>query len=791
MEVNKIKAADVEPLLMEEFIGNNGSADNYEQWKKENERMISVFCDAMEQENEGKLNVCFGETDKKLLEAFFLVSVRTRHSYGTKKLLKNGCIGKKVISKGFRYLVEGRWLEGIHLFYYGLHMRSGYERVISDGCKKIVKEKWLEGFKILWEKEFMNLKTLAGFALKERWTEALKYIIYFYEEYLENKDNKYYRNKWRWKIPVDSLLEDCKTGDLKFLLDNDLYKIEDIGEAVVRNNWKEGVALLIKRGADSHYLLKCAVSSEWVEGIEILLDKIRTCDNVTCGGIYGAAIEKRRYDLLEKCLQKWGNLECIDLSQCSDTRDVMDVVEIAERYNPDGHNWIAATDALYKWCDKYKPSWSLSSNSLESWERLAGMDLSWCPDTKIVDTIRQIAEQMNRSGTVCIDGIDNLEEWCFRAQRRLAAEFLLKHGADVNRYGETTKTFYSIKGEYYVTPLHVIVERQEYDFIKLLLEYGADVNAKARTNTPESESAPYEGMTPLGLLSWPEYAREDIQKRFMETVVLLVENGAKTMCISQQMPTFFLTLVQIGASFNQSILKKMALTLIETVCQNGEDIYRTFTRWDDRGRYKTKFACNTEEDDYDWIEYNHKQLIAEYAYKDVIDIFIKYGLDINSNFGLGRSLLHHCALNGEDMIEFLVSRGADVNAKDFNGQTPLLYILSKGGGADNPDIKEDYLAKYVIEAYYCLVRHGAYETDIDNSGNTARELLELWKKRSGRYEEYCDNQIQADIEAYEKKINSKNYGAMERLIEQYGDDEDAMQSDPDYWDYVYGLTDDE
>lgn len=790
MGVSKIKADDVETLLMEEYINNSGgSAYNYEQWKNDNERIINLFCGAMEKGNEGELNICFGETNKKLLEAFLIVSVRTRQSYGTKKLAGNRYIGKKVISKGLRYLIEDRWLEGINLFYYNLYLKNDYERVISDGCKKIVKEKWLEAFKIIWEKKFMNLNTLARFALKERWTDAIKYIIYFYEK----KNDKSCRNKWDWNIPIGALLEDCKTSDLKFLLENDLYKIEHIGESVVSNNWKEGVNLLIKRGADSRYLFECAVSSKWMEGIEMLLDKIGPCDNVICGRIYEAVIEKRRYDLLEKCLHKWGNLESIDLSICSDIRAVMDVVEIAERYNYDGHNWIAGTDALYKWCDKYISSPFLPEESLERWKHLTSIDLSWCSDIKIVDTIRQMAEKIKCNENEYIEEINDLEEWRCKAERKLAAEFLLRHGADVNRYGENVKTYSlkGIKGDYYVTPLHVIVERQECDFIKLLLEYGADVNAGARTNTPCSDEAPYEGMTPLGVLFWTEYAMEEIRKRYMETVELLVKNGAKTMCISQQQPTFFLTLVQIANRLNQNTLKEKALSLIESVCQNGEDIYKSFARWDDKDRYEKAFAYNTEENVYDWIEYNHKQLIAEYVYKDVIEILIKYGLDINSNFGLGRSLLHHCALKGTDMIEFLVSKGADVNAKDFNGQTPLLYILGKGGGGSNSDIKEDYLAEDIIKAYYCLVKHGADEMIADSDGNTARELLEPWKKRCERYDEYFANQIEAEVEAYEKRINDRNYGVLESLSDQYGGDEDAMHSDPDYWDFMYGLTDDE
>jgi ankyrin repeat protein len=64
-----------------------------------------------------------------------------------------------------------------------------------------------------------------------------------------------------------------------------------------------------------------------------------------------------------------------------------------------------------------------------------------------------------------------------------------------------------------------------------------------------------------------------------------------------------------------------------------------------------------------------------------IQMLIDLGIDVNVKANDGRTALHGAALQGyNDVIKFLASKGADVNAKDAKGFTPLDTALGLAGG---------------------------------------------------------------------------------------------------------------
>ena len=74
---------------------------------------------------------------------------------------------------------------------------------------------------------------------------------------------------------------------------------------------------------------------------------------------------------------------------------------------------------------------------------------------------------------------------------------------------------------------------------------------------------------------------------------------------------------------------------------------------------------------YQMSEYSYLELQI-YNYKDIIDLLLKYGANINSQNEIGNTPLNE-AVNDDlyDMVVFLLDRGADPNIPNENGILPI------------------------------------------------------------------------------------------------------------------------
>jgi len=71
------------------------------------------------------------------------------------------------------------------------------------------------------------------------------------------------------------------------------------------------------------------------------------------------------------------------------------------------------------------------------------------------------------------------------------------------------------------------------------------------------------------------------------------------------------------------------------------------------------------------------------------------GLDVNAKDDVGEPALHHAASQGhKEIVELLIAKGADVNAKTVSGRIPLDWasgttadLLRKHGGKTGEELK--------------------------------------------------------------------------------------------------------
>lgn len=96
-------------------------------------------------------------------------------------------------------------------------------------------------------------------------------------------------------------------------------------------------------------------------------------------------------------------------------------------------------------------------------------------------------------------------------------------------------------------------------------------------------------------------------------------------------------------------------------------------------------------------------LAVGYGYKDVVDVLLSHGADINVIVFQDYTPLDYAIVRGyKDVVVVILAHGADPNAKNNDGLTPLMMAVEKG----DKDMAEVLLA------------HGANINTKDNQGDT-------------------------------------------------------------------------
>ena len=121
--------------------------------------------------------------------------------------------------------------------------------------------------------------------------------------------------------------------------------------------------------------------------------------------------------------------------------------------------------------------------------------------------------------------------------------------------------------------------------------------------------------------------------------------------------TAITAVVLVGTAFADPIHSAAArgdLAGVQAELNNGADVNAKF-------REGLVFHCGTP------LHY-----AVDGGYKEVAELLINKGADVQSKDKCGESALHTAAIRGyEDIAELLIANGADVNAKDRSDRTPL------------------------------------------------------------------------------------------------------------------------
>jgi ankyrin repeat protein len=300
----------------------------------------------------------------------------------------------------------------------------------------------------------------------------------------------------------------------------------------------------------------------------------------------------------------------------------------------------------------------------------------------------------------------------------------LENGVDVN-----------VKDVLKRTPLHYSAMEGKIDIARLLIEAGADLNYKDKDGQLAAS---------LAMENW-----------HMEMAELLVSKGSD---VTLDLAVYLGDLDKVKSFIkNQPDVNEAQLNRLLNLSFYYKSIYQGNTTVPEY--LLDKGANPNRRSNYD------ATILQEWAWggdpeltKIVMGILIKKGADVNarSHRDLRWTPLHGaCTRRRGSVAEFLVENGADINAKDGKGQTPLLISVQAND----------------LDTTKMLIKNGA---DVHVKNDIGLTLMDIaWKRGYMEIVELLKKhgikQTQKYEQSIEMAINSKDLEKVKELIAQGAD----------------------
>jgi len=233
-----------------------------------------------------------------------------------------------------------------------------------------------------------------------------------------------------------------------------------------------------------------------------------------------------------------------------------------------------------------------------------------------------------------------------RNTQRIAAVVV---GGKIFQRAALQKMLAQVEAQAEAEHLHHAAANGEIERVKLLISEGADVNVKNN-----------DGQTPL------HYAA---RKGHKEIVELLLAHGAD---------------VNIGADYNRTAaefaMQSNHREIVQLLVSKGADISPLHFALYMKDETKARSLIEGGDDVSRRTPYGTTPLdrAVVAGFKDIVELLIAKGADVNAKDNWDWTPLHSAVYGDKEIVELLIAKRANVNARNGGSRTPLWYAQEEG-----------------------------------------------------------------------------------------------------------------